>query len=286
MHLELGTHVETMVDHMNTAPSAAPRSSIMTASEVLTWIAFRESKKMAWRDESVGRVIERLGPIIHEKADKKAHEKALELIGKAREWWHAGLDAIGDSNVRVAAEELKREAERRRKLEEATRALKDAILAKRIIAYGRPDDWPEPKAGHEPIDATLFMDDTIAVTLNDRVQQGTTVLRGGIRGGPGYTAVQFMTAEVLAVWPPLGADAPSAPSGKPLRASKPRGLDYAVSDAPLIREMEELLLTGRASNPWQAALIVSEKAIGSGSGLSKAKRLRDRFQSRPATGRD
>jgi hypothetical protein len=61
------------------------------------------------------------------------------------------------------------------------------------------------------------------------------------------------------------------------RRKAPSGVNHEASDAPLIREMRELIVSGQAKSRWDAALAVSEKAKGDGNGESKAKRLHRRY---------
>jgi hypothetical protein len=61
------------------------------------------------------------------------------------------------------------------------------------------------------------------------------------------------------------------------RRKAPSGVNYEASDAPLIREMKELIVSGQAKNRWDAALAVSRKAKGDGTEVSKTKRLHGRY---------
>ena len=54
---------------------------------------------------------------------------------------------------------------------------------------------------------------------------------------------------------------------------RPEGTGYQKADAPLLEEMNKLMVAGDADGPWQAAGRVVEKAIGGGTEDSKKKRL-------------
>jgi hypothetical protein len=63
------------------------------------------------------------------------------------------------------------------------------------------------------------------------------------------------------------------------RAQRPRGIDYRSADEALVHDMRALITARppQAKDRWDAALQVSEKATGQGSGVSKAKRLMARY---------
>jgi chaperonin GroEL (HSP60 family) len=67
---------------------------------------------------------------------------------------------------------------------------------------------------------------------------------------------------------------------------KPAGVNYELSDAPLVDRMRQLLLTKGARTPWDAALAVSGQAEGHGQPESKAKRLVQRYSAVFGTERD
>jgi hypothetical protein len=80
--------------------------------------------------------------------------------------------------------------------------------------------------------------------------------------------VAFIRSEIQ------GDDAAGANRSKGVR-KKPRGVSYREQDRPLIEEMRRLLTAQppQAKGPFDAALAVSGNAAGTGSAVSKAKRL-------------
>jgi hypothetical protein len=64
------------------------------------------------------------------------------------------------------------------------------------------------------------------------------------------------------------------------------GLNYEASDAPLVLEMRQMIVSGQAKNPWDAAQAVSTKAKGSPQSTSKAQRLHRRYSIAFSTERD
>ena len=67
--------------------------------------------------------------------------------------------------------------------------------------------------------------------------------------------------------------------GKQPARAKPRGISFAALDRPLIEDMHRMLTATppEAANPWQAALVVSQRATGHGGPISKSKRLLSRY---------
>ena len=61
-------------------------------------------------------------------------------------------------------------------------------------------------------------------------------------------------------------------------ASSSRRLDFTVSDAPLVAEMQVLIDSGTATGPMNAARAVVDRAKGKGDPDSKVKRLLRHFQ--------
>ena len=83
-----------------------------------------------------------------------------------------------------------------------------------------------------------------------------------------------------------GAATSAIDAGARRRGSAPAPVDYAASDSILIHEMRELIAYGKANNAWDAALQVSARAKGHGTGESKAKRLHHRFSAAFSTEHD
>jgi hypothetical protein len=67
----------------------------------------------------------------------------------------------------------------------------------------------------------------------------------------------------------------------PRGVGRPRGSgSWDLADQPLLREMQELIVTGKASSPFNAANQVVQKAAGSGTIESKIRRLERRYMAR------
>lgn len=192
----------------------APQSPFMSASEVLTWIAFGVPEKHAWKDQALDRLLVAL-PSVHAIT-------AMDLL------LQAGTQATCDTpELQAALSELQRAGDRKAALRQAVSVLIGAVGRGKICAYGIEDGFGIQRQ-HEPIDSMLFMDSSVTVTLNDRVQQGADMLKEGIDGKPGYRLVRFVTDEVLAIWPStdrvdLEATASSIPSGEERRRTGTAG---------------------------------------------------------------
>jgi hypothetical protein len=85
-----------------------------------------------------------------------------------------------------------------------------------------------------------------------------------------------------------GQTAATAAQPKRARGSRVHGTNWREADMPLAQEMNQMLTSVPpiASNPWDAALRVSEKALGKGNGTSKAKRLHKLYSDTFRAGRD
>jgi hypothetical protein len=58
-----------------------------------------------------------------------------------------------------------------------------------------------------------------------------------------------------------------------------KGRSFAEEDAPLIQEMHDLLQSGKARNPHDAAqAVVRRTTAGHGTPESKVRRLKDRYK--------
>jgi hypothetical protein len=94
-----------------------------------------------------------------------------------------------------------------------------------------------------------------------------------------FAGVRFSRIEALALWPAAVALAGNGNEGKQPARAKPRGISFAALDRPLIEDMHRMLTATppEAANPWQAALVVSQRATGHGGPISKSKRLLSRY---------
>ena len=82
--------------------------------------------------------------------------------------------------------------------------------------------------------------------------------------------VEVNAEQVEKLWPTGDKPTPNKKIGKP---GRPPGTGYHKKDAPLLRKMNELILTGEANSRLQAADMVVDGAIGGGTPESKKKRL-------------
>jgi hypothetical protein len=98
----------------------------------------------------------------------------------------------------------------------------------------------------------------------------------GSAAGGVYLSVRVFTP---LQWSQYSHDRARTPPAEPTKVKAiqkaPRGLSYKQQGQPLIEEMRRMLtaIPPEAKGPWDAALVVSEKAVGGGTGDSKAKRL-------------
>jgi hypothetical protein len=163
-------------------------AAFMTASSVLTWIAFRDPDPLAWQEDTktYDRILSALPDL--------SVLQAMALVRQVKQG--AALDTPA---LRIVAQEVEVERGRRDAINAATQTLLKEISAGRLSAYGREDRWGQQTL-HRVLPIEIFMDSQVTVTTRDRVQQGAALLNGGINRGPGYCDVKFKTGEVLSVW--------------------------------------------------------------------------------------
>jgi hypothetical protein len=181
-------------------------------------------------------------------------------------------------------------------LEAAKTEVVAAMAGGRLTGWGTRAD--RGGAGRrEPIPVHVLSEPELELTSTGRL---SAPLR---RGGAVYSAVTFLTAEVLALWPSgptarerarvvgnpadraltaAGGEASGGAHGEQrgTRAEprrKPRGFDYRASDAPLVERMRGMVGRGEAKDAWDAALQLAGSAAGHGEVESKAKRLHKRY---------
>ncbi len=189
--LACGRVAETRVDRLEqlkTRHEAILSGAFMYAAEVLTWIAFREPDHLAWQEDT--KTYGRIGAALPDLSIPQG----FELVRQVKQ-----LVPLDTPELQIVARELAVERERRLKLAQATKLLLAEVGKETIVPYGRLDKW----GAHEPhvrIPLEVFMDDTVTITLRDRVQQNPHICNGGINGGPGYRDVRFKTSDVLAIW--------------------------------------------------------------------------------------
>ncbi len=160
----------------------------MSASSVLTWIAFRDPDPLAWQEET--RTYERIIGAL----PKVSFLQAIDLVRQVRKGAR-----LTNAKLRTVAQELNVERDRRQALQAATEKLLKQICTKKLNAYGRKDIWGQHTL-HRRLPVTVFMSSRVTITTRDRVQQDANLLNGDIGDGPGYCEVRFKTAQVLSIW--------------------------------------------------------------------------------------
>ena len=150
------------------------RTAIMTACEVLTWIAFGEAKtRERLCEESLARL----------------------MNGVARDWWSS------DPSVQHAWNQLRDVVLLGRKI---------TAYGKPHDAKCKPNECAE----HTPIPPSVFMDKWMTVTVRDSVEPDDDAPMdrwASRRGRQRYGDVRFETRDVLELWPldPPCAEGPS-----------------------------------------------------------------------------
>ena len=208
------------------APS--PTSDLMTACEVLTWIAFGKPLTQYCLGADGAAMLrtwgtDQLGDLRIALEARAAEQPYTPLAGASRKPWFAD-SYVGQSwaktarTIRAGArqreqrlvsfvdlrDELVREHDRSvhgdKLLEMASAQLRGSLAAGRLTAFGRRHEGSE----HEPIKTTVFMDAAISINWWDTVESEAS--------GRRFDEVQFKTAEVLSVWPAVAdLDLPLAP---------------------------------------------------------------------------
>ncbi len=252
-------------------------ASFMTASSVLTWIAFRDPDPLAWQEET--KTYER----IIDAVPGLGFLQAMALVRQVREG-----PELTSPELLIVDRELEVERDRRVAIQAATRTLLKEICNKRLSAYGRKDIWNRPSS-HRRLPITIFMDSRVTITTRDRVQQDANLLNGGIDGGPGYCEVKFKTAEVLSIWEHASPKAQPTdqrrtgtagrPSSKALAAEKMRLRAIQGVLAPTLAEEARYLcawlLSDHPDEPQPTAKSLSEPI------RAEYKQLRDAENRRP-----
>ena len=199
-------------------------------------------------------------------------------------------------------------------LDRARTEMVDAVRNERLPAIGhraKTDGASAPSAVPEKIGGALFLGPrTIDVDGWVREDSERPTAEWSGYHGPYFDRVHFRTVDVTVLWPANPSDNGETPDGGLIvtrvgvrtmakegsilesapaaavpatgssKTTAPRrlsGRNYAVSDAPLVREIKEMVDTGRSRTPWDAALALAERAEGYGDGISKAKRLVGRY---------
>lgn len=164
----------------------------------------------------------------------------------------------------------------------AVAALVEAWSASTLVVIGIPDreaGKPDPDAKPEKVPPELF---TLAALIlrNNRLERGAagTIEDSMLARRPLYSNLKMKRAEVERLWP-LGIKALER-SAPPFKRRLVRGVDYTEADGPLVKKMREMVESGTARNPTDAARALARQASGSATEPSKVARLLKRYAER------
>lgn len=196
----------------STLLSIVPTQRIMTASEVLTWIAFREPEKFsradtkmklfvdAWNVRHPGEGLpawlksEQLGSLVWLQLGQLLAEADAELlcaISENRE------PVYGSAELQTAAEANQLDRDRQSKLDDAAEQLRQACAAKDVTPTGRlPSKWNVPPSSqHHLIPPEDFGGAGRAIKADGRLLD----TQGGMARAL-WISLEFRTEQILAVW--------------------------------------------------------------------------------------
>lgn len=229
----------------STLLSTAMTQRVMTASEVLTWIAFREPERWSradprmkffvdsWKARHPGKSAPRwlhLGQLL-----AKADAELLRAIAKNRE------PVYRSEKMQLAAEANELDRDRRRKLDDAAEQLRQACAAANVTSTGRrpAESGKPPTSDHEVIPATAFSGTFRAIKADGRLldtQGGATRVV--------WLSLEFRTDQVVSVWQPIrGIESTAEQSCKPAAKQRP------PSDARLYKWYNDRVLAWVPGTP-------------------------------------
>jgi len=221
------------------SPGSAPTTAMMSAWDVLSWIAFKEVRPRPdsdeaidftyrWSDSDAGPVLEAL----EARASVEPYCTVQPLILDGRPWdgnsyVHRAFSPVSPKMLRwIRAKARQREArlvtyselaatlraeletlaDENRRIGEAQHALMEELRASRLTAWAKRDirrGEVNPAAVHEAVPFSIFMDELVVVTewgtIGPDPEHPTAIFR---YHGPQFRDVRFATADVLAIWPP------------------------------------------------------------------------------------
>lgn len=234
--------------------SVPPTSAFMSVRHVMDWIAFRQVRErddidetldfvFRWSDSDVGPILEALEaradaepyyvvqPSLYDgdpwdrrsyvhRAFSPAAPKLLRAIrAKARKRegrlvTYADLAAALRSEILHTTEENELLKHAHQKLMEAVRAARLPVWARQDVKRGHEN----PAAVHAPAPIAIFMNELVTVTewgtIGADSDHATAIYS---YQGPEFRDVRFVTADVLAVWPPTNKieDPPKTQTANP-----------------------------------------------------------------------
>jgi hypothetical protein len=212
----------------------APVGDMMFADEVLGWIAFKKSRGWSHRTKTID-FIYRCGefdtaavlaaleartcpepfciviPVISERQPGGRPAPAKKMLSSEvpKLLRHIRANARQRANQLVSYSELvtmlRSEMEikevENQALAHARRLLTEALAAGRLGVWAKEHMQLSPRAGHEPVPATIFMDRFITVTRWGDICRNPRSATEGYYERVRFRDARFRTSEVLAVWP-------------------------------------------------------------------------------------
>jgi hypothetical protein len=235
-----------MTLHPGNSPVEPPTKSVMTACEVLTWIAFRRAitqEQLAtlfkvsverWACVPADAVLEALearagvagdGPHCAIRWAHDPHDSDSSVLTAFSREGPSMLRSIRREHRRTAGtlvsfstlacllrEEIAADERTSQQLDEAKVQLCDRAAGGLLVAHGislDPDGNLSAGASVQVIPATVFMHPAMTITEWDEVHADTTkpIKYWYNKKLPKFGDIQFNTSEVLTVWPPVPANA-------------------------------------------------------------------------------
>lgn len=256
-----------------------PDRTPLTLAEVVSWVAWgraftREDFRLAggrdWLREKIGwleadgRTGDELAEARGELSRAEAMRAEMDAAASGAEY---GSEAYADALGRAAA-----------RLFDAARAERLTVAAKR---YERNARWTQVPKAWFWTDQAEPRQPVVILGADQMTREGDTPL-WQIVGADAHDAervndwyaVRFEREDVLRAFTP---EAPASRGTSP--AARKRGHSFREADQPLIREMHDLIKSGQASNPRDAARAVVGKALGKGEPQSKVERLANLYWS-------
>lgn len=286
-------------------PIIPPTQAVLTTWATLNWIAFQqaEDKDLTLRQEFVKvwgfPPAGELGGEAFRFAVSEAagtlrpgdHERLAQFDKPPRDLVHArarvAATLMNKKQTATALQEFYQFfsrccQHRLARFRQASASLIDTLATGRMAAVAMRAQAAESYCGvhgPQPIGQALEIPSLYFLT------EGVSITQWGAISAPtdvGYLSAKFRTKEVLAIWPgpssaPVTASDLACPTIQAQVKRKRYGGGYAVSDTPLVHRMRQMVLSGEARSPHQAAQFLADQAPGSTHGDSKAKRLLKKY---------